>query len=388
MNGDRSRRQTLQFFGACAASGVLAAQAWGQTARASNSTGSPWRAWEVFRQQFVSPQGRVIDLGSARSQTFSEGQSYALFFALVANDRSSFEKLLRWTEDNLCEGDLSAHLPTWLWGQRDDNSWGVLDSNSASDADLWLAYALAQAGRLWNERRYRALSSLICARIVREETSVLPGLGASLLPGARGFNPMPNRWRLNPSYLPAQLLRWFALNEAPPIWRELASSSLKIVTGAAIKGYAPDWIIYDSQLGFLPDLDATEKGQGAYNAIRVYLWVGLLHPQTPERAQLLQTLAPMARYVREHGQPPESIDILSGVAERAGPSCFSAALLPFLEALGDRASLQLQRERLLARPPRPDEYYAQALTLFGQGWLEGFYRFDANGGLQPRWKTA
>lgn len=349
------------------------------------ASGALWPAWNSFRAQFVSEGGRVIDSGSTRSQTFSEGQGYALFFALVANDRAGFEKILRWTEDNLCQGDITAHLPAWLWGKKDDNDWGVIDSNSASDADLWIAYSLGEAGRLWKDRRYQALSSLLGARVLREETADLPGLGLSLLPAPKGFTPAPDRWRLNPSYMPLQLMRWFAQYGREPGWKPLLASALKITIGSAPKGFVPDWVIYDARQGFVPDVGGEEKGQGAYNAIRVYLWAGMLHPDTPERKALLQALLPMAHYVRDQGYPPESIDIASGQAARSGPSGFSAALLPFLEAQKDEATLQTQLTRLQARPVRADAYYEQALGLFALGWRDGFYRFGADGRLLPRW---
>ncbi len=387
MKPNSSRRRAMNIVCAGVAGWLTALPAWTGTSSKGANKSSHWPAWKAFRQRFINDAGRVIDVGSERSQTFSEGQAYALFFALVANDRPAFEAVLHWTEDNLCRGDLTAHLPAWLWGRRDDGTWGILDSNSASDADLWIAYALAQGGRLWNERRYRALASVICERIVREETDQLPNLGTSLLPGPVGFVPGGDRWRLNPSYMPLQLMRWFSLSETDPVWRQLASSSLKIITAAAIKGFAPDWIIYDSQQGFLPDLSGLEKGRGGYNAIRVYLWAGMLHPNTPARSALLKTLAPMARYVREQGQPPESIDVIEARADQPGPSSFSAALLPFLAASAQTSTLRTQLARLTAKPPT-DQYYSQALTLFGRGWFDGWYRFGADGSLKPRWATA
>jgi len=385
---NRLRRHTLQRL---ATLGALALTASGRAAEApvSPSTAAQaqaWPEWSVFRDQFVSDGGRVIDLGSERSQTFSEGQGYALFFALVADDRAGFEKVLRWTEDNLCDGDLSAKLPAWLWGHRDDDSWGVIDSNSASDADLWIAYALGEAGRLWSERRFLALSKLISARILREETLDLPGLGPTLLPAAKGFVESEGRWRLNPSYMPMQVMRWFAAQEPLSRWPKLAESSRKIIVGSAPKGFAPDWIVYDAKAGFLPDSEGPDKGRGAYNAIRVYLWAGMLHAQASDRTALLQALAPMAAYVRDNGQPPESIDILTGRSTAPGPSSFSAAVLPFLESSEDTASLQLQQTRLQARPIPAQAYYGQALGLFGLGWLQGRYRFGKDGHLQPRWK--
>ncbi len=349
-------------------------------------TSVPWPAWGVFQKQFVSEGGRVIDVGSPRSQTFSEGQSYALFFSLVANDRPSFEKILRWTEDNLCKGDLTAHLPAWLWGRRDDDTWGVLDDNSASDSDLWIAYALGEAGRLWNDRRYRLLSNLLIARILREETANLPGLGLCLLPAPKGFEIQSGRWRLNPSYMPMHLMNWLAQTQQNPQWKEIAETSLKIITRSAPKGFVPDWILYDTDKGFMPDLKGAEKGQGSYNAIRTYLWAGVLNPASPTRQVLLKALAPMGLYVKNNGYPPESIDVITGQAAQPGSSGFSAAMLPFLQALKDPSSVQQQLDRIEARPPLPDQYYAHVLSLFGRGWIDGLYRFDKNGQMKTQWQ--
>jgi endoglucanase len=328
----------------------------------------------------------VVDGDSGR--TVSEAQAYALFFALVANDRGGFEQLLRWTEDNLCQGDLSAHLPAWQWGRQDDGNWGVLDANPAADADLWLAYALGEAGRLWDERRYTALSSLVSARVLREECAELPDLGLALLPGAKGFALADGRWRLNASYSPPQVVQWLAQHADQPEWKRVAESTPKVIAGSAPKGFAADWTLYDTRQGFMPDVDGPERTRGGYNAIRVYLWAGMLHPDAPGRTSLLRSLRPMAEHVRSNGQPPESIDILSGQADRPGPAGFSAALLPFLQAQQDNATLQLQRARLTARPLRADAYYEQVLGLFALGFMEGFYRFAADGRLQPRWSKA
>src|SRR5699024_4833853 len=115
-------------------------------AACEKSTG--WPEWQAFRRDLIRPEGRVVDLSDSRHITTSEGQSYALFFALVDNDPVLFRQLLRWTERNLSEGDLTAKLPAWLWGRDTSGNWGVLDDNTASDSNLWIAYSLLEAGRL------------------------------------------------------------------------------------------------------------------------------------------------------------------------------------------------------------------------------------------------
>jgi endoglucanase len=343
-----------------------------------------WADWEAFKKQFVSDTGRVSASDPEGPRTYSEGQSYALFFALVANDRGLFETILQWTENNLCGGDLTVRLPAWLWGKRKDGDWGVIDSNPASDADVWIAYALGEAGRLWNDRRYRALSALLAARVLREETAELPGLGLSLLPAPSGFQEGPDSWRLNPSYMPLQVMHWLAASEPESPWARVADSSLQIVLRSAPKGFSPDWTVYSASQGFSVYAEGN-KGQGTYNAIRVYTWAGMMHPQAAGARPLLTALGPMAQFVREKGYPPESIDILTGQASGPAPSGFSAALLPFLHSLGDRAALNTQRLRMEARPLRPDAYYEQVLGLFGKGWVDGWFRFGPSGHLLPRW---
>jgi endoglucanase len=296
--------------------------------------------------------------------------------------------VLRWTEDNLCEGDLSARLPAWQWGQQDGGTWGVIDANPASDADLWLAYALGEAGRLWKERRYSALSSVISARVLREETADLPGLGPTLLPGPKGFALGIGHWRLNASYSPPQVLHWLA--EQPDHgddWKRVADSSMRLIIGSAPNGFAADWTLYDAQRGFMPDMDGPQQARGGYNAIRVYLWTGTLPPDSDVRPNLLRALQPMARYVRDTGAPPESIDTVNTNAGRAGPPGFVAAMLPFLQAQNEGATLKTQAALLQVQPPRDDAYYEQALSLFALGWMEGYYRYTARGGLQPRWSA-
>ena len=357
---------------------------------------TPWGAWVEFADQFLGKGARVIDPSSVRAHSVSEAQAYALFFCLVANDQVRFEQLLRWTEDNLAGGDLTMRLPAWLWGRRDDGSWGVIDENSAADADLWLAYTLGEAGRLWQQRRYVALSSLLAERVLREETAQLPGLGRTLLPGPRGFSPEPGRWRLNPSYMPPFLMRWLAMRSADARWQELLQTSFAVLRESSPRGFAPDWAFYraDARKSEVepggghfegPQLESSER-IGGYDAIRVYLWVGLTAALDPARTQLLEHFSPMADRVGREAAPPESIDAIDGTARGEGPSGFSAALLPFLSALNRTSALRTQELRLGNRPIRPNAYYERVLSLFATGWAEARFSFAADGSLVPAWQ--
>jgi len=119
--GDAARRNLLQ--GALLLIGG-ALPAWTQ-ARQERPGASAWSAWDNFARQFMQADGRIV--ANSECQTHSEAQSYALMFALIANDRARFELVLRWTEDNLCAGDLTARLPAWLWAGKPpaNGAWSI-----------------------------------------------------------------------------------------------------------------------------------------------------------------------------------------------------------------------------------------------------------------------
>ena len=352
-----------------------------------------WPGWEGFRNQFIE-DGRVVDPAQPQRYTTSEGQSYAMFFALVANDRATFDHLLRWTTVNLSDGDLGRRLPAWQWGQKADGSSGVIDTNAAADADLWIAYTLAEAARLWKYAPYAATAKQLAERIAREETLELQGFGRVLLPGPQGFvttvqgAAAPSAARLNPSYVPVQLLRRLDASYPGTEWRAVMKSSLDMLLRSAPAGYAPDWIEYNGNNGFQPDRKS--KAVGSYDAIRVYLWAGMLAEDDPARALLLRQYAPMAKQTAGTGVPPESVDTRSGKADGDGPSGFSAAILPLLASAHENKAADQQRKRITARAPlaRKDNYFDQVLTLFGTGWDAGRYRFRRDGSLQVTWSCA
>src|ERR1700733_2009277 len=104
----------------------------------------PWPLWNSYAARFIDPQGRVID-HSAGDHTTSEGQAYAMFFALADDDRPAFDRVLNWTQTNLASNDLQTHLPAWLWGKDKDGSWHTLDPNPASVVAGGMANTLLEA---------------------------------------------------------------------------------------------------------------------------------------------------------------------------------------------------------------------------------------------------
>jgi endoglucanase len=360
-----------------------------------------WTAYRTFTARFVQADGRVIDYSTPTQQTTSEGQSYAMFFALVANDRATFDRLLAWTRTNLAANQFepgNVRLPSWQWGKKPDGSFGVLDPNSASDSDLWIAYDLLQAGRLWNEKTYTQLGMALAAQIVRHEVTNLAGIGPMLLPGPQGFQ-TGDVTRLNPSYSPLPVLRGLAREMPDGPWNQLAENGYKLVATTAPRGFSPDWAAYKSGQ-FVVDPQTADTG--SYDAIRVYLWAGLTSGGDPLGKPWLAALGGMRQAVALNGYPPERVNVATGVTSGEGPLSYWAALAPYFKTVGDDRSLGLARTHLAAldapvalssgaapaNPNREPVYYDRVLGLFGAGFIDGRYRFDEAGRLVPSWRSA
>lgn len=349
---------------------------------------APWPFWDAYTQRFVDQQGRVIDHGRG-DLTTSEGEAYAMFFALVAGDRARFDKLLGWTTDNLAQGDLTARLPAWSWGKAPDGSWRVLDSNPAADADLWMAYALCEAGRLWKVPRYEKMGELMAARVAEREIVRFPGVGAVLIPGTEGFHPDARSWLVNPSYMPPELLEYFARRSPAGPWKDVLASLPVILRTKG--GFAMDWM--RTEAGGVQPAPGASGGVagvpvGSYEAIRVYLWLGMANPRTDGVKLSLAELGGMAAYLKSHTTPPSAVDPAGNVLVKDAPVGFSAAVIPFLRAQGMKKEEQTQQDRLVAlRDPKTGlygkdgAYYDQNLALFATGWTEERFRFEADGRL-------
>ena len=368
-------------------------------AQAPACAAADWPLWRDFKQHFVATDGRVMSALTASRDSYSEAQAYAMFFALVADDAPAFDRLWRWSLHNLAGGDLARRLPAWHWGRADDGAWRVLDANSASDADLWFAYALLEAGRLWQRPDHQRDARLLLKTIVEQEVVALPGLGAMLLPGPYGFIQPDGSWRLNPSYLPIPLLRRFALEDPQGPWSEIAAGTARMIAATSTRGLAADWVGYRAVANTRPAFtaDPVLGAQGSYDAIRVYLWAGMTAADDPLAKPLRRALAGMARLVRADAGPPEKVDLRSGRGSGVSPYGFSAAMLPTLRQAGNAAAVAQQAGRARGQQAASmlptqwgqslPSYYDHALSLFGLGWIENRYQFLRNGQVQLQWQT-
>jgi endo-1,4-beta-D-glucanase Y len=357
-----------------------------------------WPLWNAYKAHFIDAQGRVID-HTRGDRTTSQGQAYAMFFALAGDDRDTFDRLLEWTRVNMAQGDLESRLPAWLWGQGKDGQWKLQDPNSAADADVWMAYTLIEAGRLWSAPSYTSIGREMLAQIARSEVSNLPGFGPLLMPAPTGFQ-HDRIWTINPSYMPLFLFQRLAKLDPAGPWQQIALDIPLMIEASARHGYVMDWVNYVPGDGFYPapaiaggNNDSDVPG-GSYDAIRVYLWAGMISDTGTIRAQVLSSIPAMSVYLAGHDAPPEKVNDQGIPLAQDGPLGFSAAVLPYLRAFPNLAKLSAQQTIRMAKMRSPSTglygkeiaYYDQNLALFSTGYLSDRFRFGAGGELTVQWE--
>ncbi|MCF8983790.1 cellulase [Pseudomonas syringae] len=359
-----------------------------------------WPLWQDYATRYVQADGRMLESSLKVNHSTSEGQSYGMLFALVANDRARFDALWTWTAANMAGADLKTRLPGWLWGQGEDGNWTLQDANSASDADLWIIYALLEAARVWQHPAYRDDALALLKNVESRLVVNLPGLGKMLLPGPDGFVQPDHLWRLNASYLPIPLLRRLAKETPGGPWKEITDNTAKLIDASSPKGFIADWVGYrgTSPKSGLFVVDPGTGELGSYDAIRVYLWAGMTPASDPLAARLLVRLDGMSSSTASSGTPPEKVQVVSGTREGQGPFGYSAALLPYFHAKGQTWLAEQQQRRVeagvsqaLARDPKDrtePAYYNLMLSLFALGWVEKRYQFREDGTLKLSWETS
>ena len=232
----------------------------------------------------------------------------------------SFDRVLTWTQANMAKGDLRTNLPAWLWGKDKDGTWKTLDANPPrTPTSGWPTRFWKQAACGSSPLHQRGQSMM--AQIAATEVGDLPGFGPMLLPGQSGFvhqttltnqAPEPStqapaeqgkqnsgKHKNEPLPLPASQsvphrrfwsipvicrclsLSGLPLDPAGP-WRQIGANIPRLLGQSARHGFAMDWVDYVPGDGFYPVTEqqpsgiATEGPGGSYDAIRVYLWAGMM----------------------------------------------------------------------------------------------------------------
>jgi endoglucanase len=301
--------------------------------------------WAAYKAAFISPGGRVVD-NANRGISHSEGQGYAMLLAVAADDRDTFERLWAWTRSELMlrEDGLAA----WRWDPSATPP--VSDRNNATDGDLLIAWALAEAGDHWSAAPYQT-AALQLAHAIGEVAVAKSRFGPVFVPGVVGFSAAERQDGpvVNLSYwvFPA-LMRMDALDPGQG-WMAAFKSGIALASNSRFgKARLPtDWISIAAEqprpaAGFPPTF--------GYDAIRIPLylaWAG------QNRASVLGSFAALWS---GPGGVPQRLDVVTGqVAETLSDSGYRAV------AALVRCALDGTKLPVEIKSPTVDRYYPTTL---------------------------
>jgi len=254
----------------------------------ANAAGGQEALWSIFKERFVTPEGRIVDTGNG-GISHSEGQGYGLILAEAHRDLDTFERIWTWTKSNLaCRDDA---LFAWRW----EPGSGVTDKNDASDGDLLIAWALVRAADAWDRPAWRERAIRI-ARAIRENLCQDSSYGILLSPGKDGFH-RDEGSVVNLSYWLFPAFPEIAEIDPSPTWEALTRSGIGLVQKARFSNWElpPDWLAVEAN-GL--SLETGYEPVYGYNAIRVPLHLAWASIDSDE------LLAPFRNFNRDAGVLP------------------------------------------------------------------------------------
>lgn len=238
------------------------------------------KSYEVYKKEFMSTDGRIMD-PEKNNITTSEGQSYMMLKSVIIGDRPTFDLVYKWTKDNLQRKD---NLFAWLWGNDGSGKYKILDYNTASDADVDIAFALILAYEKFDDFQYLQEAVPIANSIWNNETKQI-GNYTVLMPGVQQTSDA--KVEINPSYFSPYAFRYFQKYDELHEWNYLIDSSyyyLNAVMAKTKTGLPPNWFLIDDQGEIV--FENSERSDFSYDAIRVFARVYLDYVRTGEQRAL------------------------------------------------------------------------------------------------------
>jgi len=340
----------------------------------NNSCNSLSQSWESYKDYFIQEDGRVVDF-IADNITTSEGESYALLRAVWLNDKTSFDTILKWTNNNLrTRGD---NLFSWKWGKDDKNKWGVLDKESATDADQDIALALIMAYETWKNPQYLNQAKNILKDIWNKEVITI-GTSNYLLPGPWAI--YDDNVKINPSYFAPYAYRIFAKYDSKHDWISLVDSSYDFLNKASnlsIFYLPPDWAYINKQTGQITVNDdiTNKESDFSYDAIRV-MWRISFDYMLNNDSRALEYIKKSTKYLIKYWilnkNLPGSVNISGIVTRIADDHSFATygAVLPAIDLVDKDIAREIYLNKVSATYMKgfwanPKDYYGQNIIWFG-----------------------
>lgn len=323
-------------------------------------------SYKMYKHNYLSKDGRIMD-PQRNNVSISEGQSYIMLGSVFQNDRRIFDLSYKWTKDNLKRPD---NLFSWLWGENKKGEYKILDANSATDADIDIAFALILAYEKWHKKKYLDDAILIINSIWNKETRQI-GNYLVLMPGAAQAT--SDKIEINPSYFAPYPFRMFQKYDKTHDWNKLIDSSYYYLNEATKKtktGLPPDWFLIEN--GKIV-LENSSRSDFSYDAIRVFPRLLIDYNMTGEK-RALPILAKSKFFIdkwkkskklytnyKANGELKDNHEFIGSIA----------VLIPVIALYDEVVAKEIYNQEIMTSLEKeknslaPDNYYGRSLAFFG-----------------------
>ncbi len=332
-------------------------------------------SWLTYKEQFIQKDGRVIDKFNGDIST-SEGQAYAMFRSVLMNDKTTFYLTLDWAIRNLRypRGDW---LFAWKWGKDKSGNWGVLDTNSAGDADQLIAFSLILGYIKWKDDSLRIMAKRILNDIWTKEV-VRVGDWYYVLPGewAKDYKD----YKINPSYFLPFAYPYFNEIDSTRPWDTLIVSTYRVLDKASTwVGLPVNWAFVNSETGeiYIVDDDPTDNTSDfGFDAMRVFQNVFLDYKLFKRNAAIsyLHSQKWLISFWKAREMIPAEITVYGFPRKNYEALSVYGGILPAVYVIDRKTFVDICKRKILKSYKKgifgnPKDYYAQNIVWFSLAFI-------------------
>jgi endo-1,4-beta-D-glucanase Y/4-amino-4-deoxy-L-arabinose transferase-like glycosyltransferase len=325
------------------------------------------KSWLNYKQNFITDNGQVIDPVS--NTTTSEGQSYAMLRAIDMHDKVAFDTVWNWTKHNMQhqqDGLFSWKITVDQLGINH-----ITDTNSATDGDQDIAYALSKAHDQWGSSDYATQASHIVNSIWTKD--VVNQNGQLYILSAESGATSAGDLLVNPSYLAPANYHTFQKIDPSHNWNKLADDSYTLLAklqSQSPSGLISNWVAIKANgtIGSATEFNVTDPANYGYDAFRIN-WRLAAEKQDPRAITILQRFASFF-----DTQLATKGTLLAGYTlDGSGTAPFSdvapsAGAFIGMQAVNDPNALKVLKTDIRDRYHSTGNYWGQPYNYYSQNW--------------------
>ena len=310
--------------------------------------------WNEYKSLFIAKDGRVIDKRNDHI-THSEAVGYALYLAFKNKDMKTFDKVYRWYKNNLKKNDFG--LIPWKWGKDDQGKWHVLDQNSATDGNLWIAYDNLLMYEHTSDINYKNEAIELIQSIKKHLILRMNGT-TYILPAESGYHNQ-EFIELNLSYYLFFIFDKFKDYDNDLLWTSLKNDGITLLQKAKFTSLElpPDWIKVmkkDNTITF------GRNNSFAYDAIRIPL--NIIKSDLPNKKDLLSAYIRLVEAMKQIKTIFGVIDLKDGTISTHNYAYAHLSVYNMIDYyINDKRSFEKKLTEM--RKENHDDYYSYSIYL-------------------------